>query len=376
MHDIATTCCPPATCTVDSTNEVKKRKSFRRTFYSQDNKTLNKNQLGNKTLKSSENTKTNSFEITYADVIHSYDIQNTLQYSWTEEGSYQMNIGIIDLVNPQTWTLPNFPLITEPDGAGVPLSETSYESNFPTATHCRLYKYQDVVDNISYDEFFYEFYQFSEDGIFLLGAIDTIPDLEWVEKNSFNEYLATLPLSINTNLVTNDTIVWKGITYMTDIHIVSEGFGTLVTPAGNVEVLKIRNDYKEKSYDENDVLLNEIEFVAYTFYSKFGHRLNIYLSEGSPTTNVVDIDEVESEIVLFNSNSIPSVQETKKILFYPNPTNGVVKLNEKGDYDIYYINGVVLKSFRNVSEIDISGLAKGTYLVKQLNGQSQKLLIQ
>ncbi len=260
-------------------------------------------------------------------------------------------------------------LIAEPGGDGVPLSETAYTSNFPSATHARLYTYPD-------SELFYEFYQFSEAGIVLLGMIDTIPDEQWVEKITTNEFLATLPLSVNTSLVTIDTLLWKDTTYFVDIRIKAEGFGTLVTPAGNVEVLKIRNEYNEISYDENNDLIEEIHRIAYTFYSKFGHRLTVYLSEDSPATGNVDIEEVESEIVVFNSSSVPTVTEGKKLLFSPNPSTGIIRFTEKGNYDVYYLAGVKLRSFVNVSEADVSDLAKGIYLVKQVNGENQILILQ
>jgi hypothetical protein len=376
LQNIVIACCPPSECQYDGYNQVKKKKTIQRTFYNSNDLSTKIGQFSvNQNLKTPENIKTDALEITYSDLIQTYNPINTLQFSWTEEGSYQMNIGIVDLENPQTWTMPNFPLITVPFGEGVPLSETPYLGDFPTATHCRLYKYLEEFDGNFYEEFFYEFYQFSENGVLLMGVIDTIPELEWVEKSFNNEYMATLPLNINTDLATSDTILWHDTTYIVDIHIITEGFGTLITPAGNVEVLKIRNEYNEKSYDENNILLDEFQIIAYTFYSKFGHRLSVYLTEGSATTNVVDIDEVESEIVIFNPNSIPTNQETKKILFYPNPSNGIIKFSETGDYDIYYINGVVLKSYHNVSEIDVSGLTKGTYLIKQQNGQSQMLIL-
>lgn len=50
-------------------------------------------------------------------------------------------------------------------------------------------------------------------------------------------------------------------------------------------------------------LLDEYEIIVYTFYYKDGFRIDLYLTEDSPTNNMVDIEYVEQEkTITFNKN--------------------------------------------------------------------------
>ncbi|MEL6813020.1 MAG: alkaline phosphatase PhoX, partial [Bacteroidota bacterium] len=62
-------------------------------------------------------------------------------------------------------------------------------------------------------------------------------------------------------------------------------------------------------------------------------------------------------------------------LLYPNPTERIVYFNKVTDIALYDITGKRVKVYREVKSIDISGLPTGTYLLKNKEGDSRKLLV-
>lgn len=61
---------------------------------------------------------------------------------------------------------------------------------------------------------------------------------------------------------------------------------------------------------------------------------------------------------------------------YPNPTTRMIHFNEVQDVSIYDINGRRVLVQRGVKEVDVQQLNAGTYIVKNVNGEAIKLIIQ
>ena len=60
---------------------------------------------------------------------------------------------------------------------------------------------------------------------------------------------------------------------------------------------------------------------------------------------------------------------------WPNPSSGdIVLVSAVGDYSVISMNGVVLKSFNNTDKLDISDLEKGTYMIRNKNGNHRILI--
>jgi len=81
----------------------------------------------------------------------------------------------------------------------------------------------------------------------------------------------------------------------------------------------------------------------------------------------------------FVPTSVSSVKDTQaNIRIFPNPTKGIVKVdtNENFDINVFNLQGVTVFSQLNVkpnSEVDLSGLSKGAYLVK-LKAEEKELV--
>lgn len=92
---------------------------------------------------------------------------------------------------------------------------------------------------------------------------------------------------------------------------------------------------------------------------------NIYSSDSSVNTDVAD--ESASEKVFTNENDIAT-------LVYPNPTKGLIKievsnmpLSSKSEMRLYDLSGnekLVKRAFENNSEIDLSQLRDGIYILR------------
>ncbi len=345
------------------TSENTKKKSLKRTFY-----TKNETIVHNNIIKS---VKGNPISVTSTDMLELYKPQNDLMYYWTDEGTYQMNIGTADYENQQTWTMPNFPLNAEPTGDGIPIEDAPGLSRYPNATHCRVYQYDDNGD----DDFFYEYYQFTETEVTILGFLDTIPAQEWSEFDDYNELVTSLPLDINTDFTTQSEVVFRDTIYNREVYVYTEGFGSLTTPYGTEEVLKVRCDVYETVYNLEYNLIDEYETTYITFYSKQGTRLALELEEGSTATGNVNIVDVQFERIIQNPTSIENFESKELKLSYPNPAINILNFNKIGNYQIYNSLGVMILNFKNVQNADISNLNAGIYFVKSETGKTQKIIV-
>jgi hypothetical protein len=258
------------------------------------------------------------FEITYQDLIDAYSPVNDLEYySSDQDYYYEMNIGTSDLVNAQHWEMPDFDTEEDDYGKGVLPSETPYWNVFPSATHCKLYEYD--------EEDYYEYYTFTEQLITLIGAVDVETGNE-AETEEIDLLIAPLPLDINSTYLTGDTIqVDDGIS-ISEQQILPYGFGTLTTPDGDFEVLVFLDIYHFMYYpDEDEDDYNEEAGSILIFISKEGHQLNVWLEEGTDTEGEVDAEWIAYTHIVDNANDVEARDRAPSdfALFqnYPDPFN-------------------------------------------------------
>ena len=80
------------------------------------------------------------------------------------------------------------------------------------------------------------------------------------------------------------------------------------------------------------------------------------------------------------SNIVDAIDEyefSQTFSIYPNPNSrGWLYLSHQSDIEIYSINGRLLIQAKQVQEVDLDGLVRGVYLVKDENGSTHKLIIQ
>ena len=66
--------------------------------------------------------------------------------------------------------------------------------------------------------------------------------------------------------------------------------------------------------------------------------------------------------------------EITSFQIYPNPVDTLLKIDQQGDYQIYDLNGKLLKKFESTKSIDVSDLSRGIYLLLNENGVSQRFI--
>lgn len=232
--------------------------------------------------------------VTYADLNFAYSVQNGLYYYNQIAGTPSMNIGTLNKVTPQQWTMPNCNFDQIDTAYGIPVSQTPFQSYFPTASHCKLYEYPE--NGVTYS--FFEYYNLNNTSVTLLGNVDDFNLTPNVVNDSW--LIAPLPIDINFHMVVNDTVITDNQTKIYNEVINAEGFGTLTTTWGSMEVLKLVNHYNELIY-ENGVLVDEYHQPVVTFISKNGNQLELELPPGSATTGTVATEYIEYTRIVYDS---------------------------------------------------------------------------
>lgn len=86
-------------------------------------------------------------------------------------------------------------------------------------------------------------------------------------------------------------------------------------------------------------------------------------------------------IVVKDNSSVETVNEDNKIIIYPNPTTGKIKINAENIKNILIINeiGEIVLNLKKTNEIDMANYPKGIYFIKVLTDkvvQIDKLVFQ
>ncbi|MCB0578637.1 MAG: DUF839 domain-containing protein, partial [Phaeodactylibacter sp.] len=71
----------------------------------------------------------------------------------------------------------------------------------------------------------------------------------------------------------------------------------------------------------------------------------------------------------------PQFEDAETLQIYPNPATRNVFFSEAVDLAIYNVEGQRLKVFRNVTQVDVSGLPAGTYFLQTGDGATRKLVV-
>ncbi len=258
-------------------------------------------------------------EITYQDLTAAYALGNDLEYNYSEnEEGYGMNIGSPDTLHAQHWVMPDCELEDWEYGEGVAPSGTPYRDRFPSATHCKVYEYE--------DEKYYEYYEFTERSVRLIGFADVVTeeDEEEVDFETVDLLIAPLTLTIHTAFNASDSVVFDDRLHVYDVKITPYGFGTLTTPEGDLEVLAMLNDFNERVFEGSE-LVEENKQPIIVFISKEGHEVDVWLEEDTEPEGVVAIDWLEYTWIVDNQNNVETGDRlpSEMTLFqnYPNPFN-------------------------------------------------------
>lgn len=195
-----------------------------------------------------------SFDLTKMQQIYQ---TSDIEYNFTDEGeTYIMDIGVVDYDNPQTWIMPNINFVNTEIGENAVLEESEYYEFFEEATHLKFYNYPEDLETFS------EFYKFSEEKIEIIGGVLETNIYKGIFIDTLSYLMTTLPLDLNTDFTMKDTLNFNDTTYAIESNIWVEGYGTLQTPDGTFDALKIANEYFEDIYVDDELIEEYSEALA------------------------------------------------------------------------------------------------------------------
>jgi len=112
----------------------------------------------------------------------------------------------------------------------------------------------------------------------------------------------------------------------------------------------------------------------------------IYIPQNHTVDNkayVIVANEVSGTLAIFEvidniiPNSTVSLTVTNELIIFPNPANGAeVFFSEAISFQLMDLQGRVILSANNIDKLDISKLAKGTYIIHTNDGRNQKLVVE
>ena len=161
-----------------------------------------------------------------------------------------------------------------------------------------------------------------------------------------------------------------------------------ITDAGNYDIalhVAVRNrDDSVMDVEINDQLFNNFLVAKTGDWNIYGENRieNINLNQGENTIKLTQKRSLSSEpdkIEIFSKSALSTNSFNKnKIRIYPNPSNGIFKLNtnlQKIKYRLINVQGRVLQQgMIKKNQLDFSNYAKGLYVLR-LNLANQKTLI-
>ena len=144
-----------------------------------------------------------------------------------------------------------------------------------------------------------------------------------------------------------------------------------ITNPANPEFLQYVNsrDAIEGGDKTGDLGPEGIAFVT-AEESPNGKAMIVVSNEVSATLSMYTLDNVILSTPEFGITS------TASFVLYPNPANNQVFVSKPGSYSIFDISGRLVVEAINVATINTSSLSSGTYIVKNEEGVSQKLIVE
>ena len=92
------------------------------------------------------------------------------------------------------------------------------------------------------------------------------------------------------------------------------------------------------------------------------------------TSSASDCKSTFSNIVFIGTTGVSNLENDSFLSIFPNPTTGILHLqgdiltNEKTQITLFNLQGSVLFSAKNISEIDLSDYANGAYFLRATSG--------
>ena len=184
----------------------------------------------------------------------------------------------------------------------------------------------------------------------VLTYLDCSDEQEWAPENQICETPQLTSLDVSANSL------------LTNLDIAYNSLSTLDVSANTLLTNLMCNDNQLTSLDvKNGNNINMITFNAL----------------GNPSLSCIEVDDVQWSIdnwtaaapqtSFFSENcsglGITDNNESKALMFYPNPTTGTIYLSAPGNISLSDLSGKLLLEQKNTNQLDISTLPAGMYFL-------------
>jgi hypothetical protein len=133
---------------------------------------------------------------------------------------------------------------------------------------------------------------------------------------------------------------------------------------------RLESSYKLFSYDFTDIseIENNNNFAIRIFFE--GQNLEDDLG------NHLVFNNFSLQGVPMNVSVSESIFTSKRIFFYPNPTEeGMIHLSEMMEVMVFDMNGRMVIEMSETQQVNLNGLQPGIYIIRNTAGQTGKLII-
>ncbi|HLO89953.1 MAG TPA: T9SS type A sorting domain-containing protein [Lentimicrobium sp.] len=155
------------------------------------------------------------------------------------------------------------------------------------------------------------------------------------------------------------------------LNMTADGSGTLITPVGTYEVLRIveASTHIDSTFSWNPGsgwVFESTETFNLTNYRWFANNF------GEVATLSIDQESIQFQYLSAIIINVPDVGFTSKINIYPNPAGDILYIdgnNPVTKVEIYSVSGQLILTSNNKNAVDISSLDSGVYVSKvYMNG--------
>lgn len=326
------------------------------------------------------------FGLSRDDMVRLFAIGNDIEiYVSPEGGVYPMGIGLANLEQAQTWTMPDIPF----DGPGiwqiVDPQSTPYGGTFPTATHALLSDNTDI--NFGKD---YLYFEFSETQLLALGGVIEPPDNAPPETYLERYPMALFPLDETMSFSVERSVLFDNLNTRQEHFVAMHGFGDFAL--SDTETIKAGAFIDDIVWRDPNETHPDSLIAFTTHYSILGEEgtwFRFYIApppDGSdlvPINGDVFIEEVELWRIVPNASVTLEEQAVVESYHlsaaYPNPFNPqtqfTLQLPEAqavtvGVYDMLgrqvaqLHDGVLAGQTTHTFMFDATGQPSGAYLIQ------------
>ena len=329
-----------------------------------------------------------AFELTRADFVDLYAFGLEIEIGLSpDDESYPFDVGFTDDPARKSFVAPevDFDVIT---WTLVDPATTPYAATYPAATHALV-----TDTDPDFDGTRYQFFTFAEQQLVFDAYLDVPADGSGALAEDYAATLALFPLNTETSVQNagffyyDEEFAEEGIdpdlAFPSAMNAGYHGLGSLVRPDGTT--VEVGSYYEDLDIYDADGSGELFDFeTLYSIYGVDGTWLAFRVAPppGSrPGDEIAIQGEVWIDAVEYwqvNRSSVANGAgpdaETPWSLF-PNPTTDRVRFSEPLTATVYDMMGRAVREAREAREMDLRGLAAGTYVVRSEAGRSRTVTV-